>query len=206
MAPGGQRGPASPTPPGQQVREWQGSQSPHGPPPLFCLLFLTALPSRPPGAAPGHIWHWPNYPPRSDGTPRPACPPRGATKGSPKKRRLESEGKGAAAPLPAPPSRCPIPCANPAQVQPSWPEDLGQGNTQLETRRAVGSQQRQRGPRPPVPTSWPSRDSQDRRGHPGDLKNTAVSPGGTVRLGPTTAAHRPPRAGREGCRPCPILA
>lgn len=185
VAPGGPRRPASPAPQ-QQVREWQGARKPHGSAPLFCLLLLTALPARPPGAVLGHLWHWSNCPPQSNGAPRPACPPRGATKGSPEKQRLESEGRGAAAPLPTPPSLRPTPCANPARGQPSWPEDLGQGNSQLETRRALGSWQCRGGPRSPAPMSWPSRDSQDRGGHPGDPKNTAVRPGVTVLVGPPT--------------------
>lgn len=42
-----------------------------------------------------------------------------------------------------------------ARVQPSWPEDLGQGNSQLETRRAAGS--------PHVPAE---RQQARQRGHP----------------------------------------
>lgn len=131
------------------------------PPSLFLLLlFLLRAPRGPHKAAPRPLWHWPDGDLLSQTAPRPARP---ATRAADRAPERQCHSVCGWEPAPCLPGLSPALIH--AGIQPSWPEDLGQGNSQLGTRRGLPGSSGERGPRSRAPGPT---DGQDRQVAPGD--------------------------------------
>lgn len=105
---------------GQAVRVAQGLRE--GPPPLCSPSSPSAPPAAPARLLPGSSGTGPRLP-AVPGGPQAAHPPPGPW-ADPRRTSLAGTAAGG-------PSACPIPALIRAGIQPSWPEDLGQGDSQL---------------------------------------------------------------------------
>lgn len=105
---------------GQAVRVAQGLRE--GPPPLCSPSSPSAPPAAPARLLPGSSGTGPRLP-AVPGGPQAAHPPPGPW-ADPRRTSLAGTAAGG-------PSACPIPVLIRAGIQPSWPEDLGQGDSQL---------------------------------------------------------------------------